>query len=171
MTTSDGFDSLHPDLIKQRKLAHSICREYSRDPSKGNLKKLRQLFAQCGEQVFIEYGFHCDYGDRIHLGDRVYINCKCTFLDGGIISIGHDCLIGPNVQIISVYHDKNAARRLDKVNFAQNVTIGNNVWIGAGAIILPGVSIGHNAIIGAGSIVTKDVSENTTVVGNPAKVI
>lgn len=171
MSLVNAFDSLSPELIKQRKLAQSLCREFARDPSKGNLKKLRQLFASCGEGVFIEYGFHCDYGDRIKLGDRVFINCKCTFLDGGTITIGDDCLIGPNVQILTVSHNKDAEKRLDKLNYAANVTIGNNVWIGAGAIILPGVTLGNNAIIGAGSVVTKDVSENTTVAGNPAKII
>jgi maltose O-acetyltransferase len=166
-----AFDSLAPERVKQRQLAQAICREFARDPSRGNLKKLRQMLARCGEQVFIEYGFHCDYGNYIELGDRVYINCKCTFLDGGKIIIGNDCLIGPNVQLITVFHHKDPAKRLSKTNYVQDIVIGNNVWIGAGAILLPGIRVGDNAIIGAAAVVTKDVAENTTVVGNPARLI
>jgi maltose O-acetyltransferase len=171
MNPAGSFDSLAPHRIKQRRLAQAICREFARDPSKGNLKKLRSLFAKCGEQVFIEYGFHCDYGNFIELGDRVYINCKCTFLDGEKIIIGNDCLIGPNVQLITVFHDKDPVKRLTKTNYAKPIVIGNNVWIGAGAIVLPGVCIGDNAVIGAGSLVTKEVPSNATVAGNPARLI
>ena len=95
----EPFNSLTQELIGQRKKAQAICIEFARDPSKGNLKKLRNLFQHCGEQVFIEYGFHCDYGNKIVIGDRVFINCKATLLDGGKIHIGDDTLIGPNVQI------------------------------------------------------------------------
>ncbi|WP_144393367.1 sugar O-acetyltransferase [Pleionea sediminis] len=166
-----AFNSLTPEFIQQRKTMQAICREFARDPSKGNLKKLKSQFQYCGQGVFIEYGFHCDYGDQISLGDRVYINCKTTILDGGEVSIGDDSLIGPNVQIITVGHSSDPKKRLDKANFCRNVIIGSNVWIGAGAIILPGVRIEDNAIVGAGSVITRDVLSNTTVAGNPARPI
>jgi maltose O-acetyltransferase len=165
------FNSVTPDLINQRQRSHELCRVFSKSPSKGNLKRLKSMFAQCGESVFIEYGFHCDYGRMISLGDRVYINHSCSFLDGGNITIGHDCLIGPKVQLITVSHDTQPAERLNKRNFAADITIGDNVWIGAGAIILPGINIGDGAVIGAGSVVTKDVPSTTLVAGNPAKKI
>ncbi len=130
------------------------------------------MFAQCGEGVIIESGFHCDYGNQITIGDRSFININCTVLDAPIseasITIGDDCLIGPNVQLLAVSHAVNPTQRLNKENFAAQISIGNNVWIGAGVIVLTGVTIGENAIVGAGSIVTKDVTANTVVTGNPA---
>ncbi len=163
------FDSLQPELIQARQRTHEVCRQFARSPSKGNLKRLKALFAQCGEQVFIEAGFHCDYGDKISIGDRVFINVNCTFLDGGSIEIGDDCLIGPGVQLLTVGHDTQAQARLKKANYADDIRIGANVWIGGGAIILPGVRIGDGAVVGAGSVVTKDVESNAKVAGNPAK--
>lgn len=167
---SQAFNSLTPEYRQQRQLAHQRCRTYSRDPSKGHLKQLKQLFSYCGELVVIEPGFHCDYG-KIELGDRVFININNTFLDGGLIKLGNDCLVGPNVQILTVSHSTDPTERLNKSNYAKDVIIGNNVWIGTGAIILPGVAIGDNAVIGAGSVVTKTVKENQIVAGNPAMII
>ena len=165
------FDSLTPELIQQRHQIHTLCQQFSRSPSKGNLNRLKKCFSSCGDSVFIESGFYCDYGDKISLGHRVYININCTFLDGGLITIGNDCLIGPNVQILTINHAVSPEARLDKANFTSPVTIEDNVWIVAGAIILPGVSIGKGAVIGAGSVVTKDVPSNTLFAGNPARYI
>jgi maltose O-acetyltransferase len=177
------FNSITPDLIRQRKFVHELCRQFSRSPSKGNLKRLKSLFHSCGEEVFIEHGFHMDYGDNITLGDRVFINVNCTLIDGkgpeanktdderlthGKISIGNDCLIGPNVQLLAVSHDVEPQRRLAKHNYVDDIIIGNNVWLGGGVIILAGVIIGDNAVIGAGSIVTKNVAEQSFYAGNPA---
>ena len=167
-----SFNSLDKTLLALRKQTGEICRLFNKSPSKGNLKRIKELFAQCGEGVIIESGFHCDYGNQITIGDRSFININCTVLDAPIseasITIGNDCLIGPNVQLLAVSHSVNATQRLNKENFASPITIGNNVWIGAGAIILAGVIIDDNAVVGAGSIVTKDVTANTVVVGNPA---
>lgn len=180
------FNSLTPELIAQRKSVHELCRQFSRSPSKGNLKRLKTLFHSCGEEVFIEHGFHMDYGDNIVIGDRVFINVNCTLIDGkrsaahkaeddiltnGQISIGNDCLIGPNVQLLAVSHDVDPQERLAKHNYVDNITIGNNVWVGAGAIIFSGVTIGDNAVVGAGSVVTKNVDEQSFYGGNPAKKI
>jgi maltose O-acetyltransferase len=163
-----AFNSITPALISQRQKVHELCRVFGKSPSRGNLKKLKSMFSSCGESVFIEYGFHCDYGQMISLGDRVYINHSCSFLDGGRINIGNDCLIGPKVQLITVSHDTQPSERLNKRNFVADINIGDNVWIGAGAIILPGLSIGDGAVIGAGSVVTKDVASSTLFAGNPA---
>ena len=169
------FNSLNKELLAQRKQTGEICRLFNKSPSKGNLKRIKELFLQCGEGAIIEAGFHCDYANQITVGDRTFININCTVLDApiskGAISIGDDCLIGPNVQLLAVSHAVNPAERLKKENFAAPITIGNNVWIGAGAIILAGVTVGDNAVIGAGSIVTKDIVTNTMAAGNPAKKI
>ncbi|MFK3870865.1 sugar O-acetyltransferase [Pseudoalteromonas rhizosphaerae] len=172
MTHLTRFNSLEKPLIEQRKVAHETCRLFAKSPSKGNLKRIKSLFTVCGEGVIIEAGFHCDYGSQMQIGDRTFININCTVLDApiseGAITIGSDCLIGPNVQLLAVSHAVNPAERLNKENFAAPITIGNNVWIGAGVIILAAITIGDNAVIGAGSIVTKNVAANTVVAGNPA---
>jgi maltose O-acetyltransferase len=184
------FNSLSPDLIRQRKSVHEVCRQFGRSPSKGNLKRLKTLFHSCGEEVFIEHGFHMDYGDNITIGDRVFININCTLVDGkgldtnseaikaddkplthGKISIGNDCLIGPNVQLLTISHDVNPNDRLEKHNYVDDIIIGNNVWLGGGVIILAGVIIGDNAVIGAGSVVTKNADEQSFYAGNPARKI
>jgi maltose O-acetyltransferase len=162
------FDSLSPERLQKRKQVHEICRLFSKSPSKGNLKRLKSNFGSCGQDVFIESGFHCDYADQIFLADRVFININCTILDGGEVHIGEDTLIGPNVQILTVSHDINPQERLKKHNYAQDIWIGNNVWIAAGVIILPSVKIGDNSVIGAGSIVSKDVDPDSLYLGNPA---
>ncbi|MCP3850072.1 MAG: sugar O-acetyltransferase [Gammaproteobacteria bacterium] len=165
------FDSLTKERIKQRHKVHEICRQFSRSPSRGNLIRLKELFLSCGEGVFIEQGFYCDYGDKISIGQRSYLNMNCTLLDGGLITIGDDCLIGPNVQILTINHDTSPQKRLSKKSYAEDIHIGNNVWIGAGVIILPGVNISEGAVIGAGSVVTKAVQEKCLYAGNPAKKI
>jgi|TARA_B100001059_G_scaffold225229_1_gene252188 maltose O-acetyltransferase len=166
------FNSITKERLDKRKATHEICRLFNKSPSKGNLKRITGLFANSGSGVIIEAGFHCDYGSQIQIGDRTFININCTVLDApineGAISIGDDCLIGPNVQLLAVSHAINPTERLKKENFTAPITIGNNVWIGAGVIVLAGVTIGDNAVVGAGSVVTKSVAANTVVVGNPA---
>lgn len=169
------FDSLNHDYLARRRHSHEVCRTFNRSPSKGNQKRLQGLFKGCGNEVFIEAGFHCDYGLALSVGNRTFININCTILDApieaGEISIGEDCLIGPNVQLLAVSHHTSALLRLKKGNYCGGITIGDNVWIGAGAIVLAGVCIGDNAIIGAGSVVTKSIVAGKTVAGNPATVI
>ena len=169
------FNSLDKSYLEQRKITHEICRLFAKSPSKGNLKRIKGLFAQCGDGVIIEAGFHFDYGSQVQIGDRTFININCIMLDApineGAISIGDDCLIGPNVQLLTVSHAVNPIERLNKENFTAPITIGNNVWIGAGVIVLAGVTIGENAVLGAGSVVTKNVAANTVVAGNPAQKI
>jgi len=165
------FNSLKPERIQQRKRVHEICRQFSRSPSKGNLKRLKSLFNQVGEGVFIEYGFHCDYGNKISIGDNVYININCTFLDGGYISIGNDCLIAPNVQLLTINHALSPTQRLKKESFIGDITIADNVWLGAGVIVLANIKIDSGAVVGAGSVVTQDIASNGLYLGNPAKKI
>ena len=108
------FNSLSTENRLLREKAKAVCFEFNRTPSKGNLRNLKRLFAACGNQVIIEQGFKCDYGAPIKLGDRVFINSNCTVIDGGGVSIGNDCLIGPNVQLLTINHDLNPTKRLGK---------------------------------------------------------
>ena len=114
--------------------------------------------------------FHCDHGHGIRLGEHVYINAGCTFLDGACITIGDYTLIAPNVQIYTPHHPLDYRERRESKEYSYPVTIGKDCWIGGGAIILPGVTIGDRCIIGAGSVVTRDVPSDSLAVGNPAVV-
>lgn len=115
--------------------------------------------------------FFCDHGHGIELGENVFVNMNCTFLDGGMIKIGDHSLIGPNVQIYTPQHPLNADDRRTGEEHAYPVTIGRDCWIGGGAIICPGVTIGDRCVIGAGSVVTKDIPADSVAVGNPAHII
>jgi maltose O-acetyltransferase len=131
---------------------------------------LRQRMGEVGEGAIIRPPFHCDYGYNIRLGRGVFMNFNGVILDICEVVIGDQTQIGPGVQILTADHPRDAAQRAEGIEFGKPVTIGRNVWIGGGAIILPGVTIGDDAVIGAGSVVTRDVPEGATAVGNPARV-
>ena len=115
--------------------------------------------------------FHCDHGDGIRLGEHVFVNANCTFLDVGYITIGAHTLVGPCVQIYTPHHPVDYIERREPKEYAYPVTIGKDCWIGGGAVICPRVTIGDRCIIGAGSVVTKDIPADSVAVGNPARVI
>lgn len=124
-----------------------------------------------GAGVVIRSPFHCDYGYNIHLEDGVFLNFGCIILDVVAVRIGAGTLIGPGVQILTADHPRDPATRGQMLEFGRPITIGRNVWIGGGALVLPGVTIGDDAIVGAGSVVTGDVPAGSTVVGNPARMV
>ncbi|MEO0765569.1 MAG: sugar O-acetyltransferase [Pseudomonadota bacterium] len=132
---------------------------------------LKALFAATGENCLIEAPFHCSYGINIHLGDAVFVNSGCVILDSAPVHIGDGTLIGTGAQILCADHHRDPVKRRAGIERAVPVSIGSDVWIGAGAIVLPGVTIGDRAIIGAGSIVTKSVESDATVVGNPGRAL
>lgn len=133
---------------------------------------LKDLLGHIGDdEVIINQPFRCDYGKQISVGKRFFANFNFTVLDEAHVSIGDDCFIGPNVSIYTACHSTNPAQRNTRQEWAKPVTIGNNVWIGGSVTILPGVSIGDNVSIGAGSVVVNDIPSNTVAVGNPCKVI
>lgn len=130
---------------------------------------LRERFAAVGEGAVVRPPFHCDYGFNISLGAGAFLNFNCVILDVVAVTIGDGTQIGPAVQILAADHPRDAAQRAAGLEFGRPVTIGRNVWIGAAALILPGVTVGDDAVIGAGSVVTRDVPAGATVVGNPAR--
>jgi maltose O-acetyltransferase len=132
-------------------------------------KLLAERLAAVGEGTVIRPPFYCDYGFNIRLGTDVFLNFNCIILDVVEVTIGDGVQIGPAVQIYSADHPRDPSQRRNGLEFGRPVRIGRNVWVGGGAIILPGVSIGADAVVGAGSIVTHDVPAGATVFGNPAR--
>lgn len=130
---------------------------------------LREMLAEVGEGAYIRPPFHCDYGYNISLGRGVFLNFNCVILDVVKVTIGDRTQIGLGVQILTADHPRDPAQRRAGLEFGRPVTIGADVWIGGGAIVLPGVGIGDGAIVGAGAVVTRDVAAGATVVGNPAR--
>jgi maltose O-acetyltransferase len=132
-------------------------------------KLLRERFGAVGDGAVVRPPFHCDYGFNIRLGAHVFLNYNCVILDVCTVAIGDGTQIGPAVQIYAADHPRDAETRQSGREFGRPVTIGRNVWIGGGAIILPGINIGDDAVIGAGSVVTRDVPAGATAMGNPAR--
>lgn len=131
----------------------------------------RDLIGQLADDAHIKPPIFVDYGEQISIGARTFVNYNLTALDVARITIGADCQIGPNVQLLTPTHPIDPEPRRAKLEAALPISIGDNVWIGGGAIVLPGVSIGDDSIIGAGAVVTKDVPARSVAVGNPARVV
>jgi len=134
-------------------------------------KHLEELLGEVGEGVFIRPPLYVDYGSNIRIGARSFANYGLVALDVAPIVIGEDVQIGPNVQLLTPTHPVEPGPRRDKLEAAKPISIGDNVWIGGGAIVCPGVTIGENTVVGAGAVVVKDLPANVVAVGNPAKVI
>jgi len=161
MVSGLNYNCLDPELRQLRERARLACAKYNTHPSQGNMKHITKLFKAVGSAV-LEPGFQCDYGMNIEVGDNFYANFQCVLLDAASITIGNDVLLGPGVHIYTANHPTEMAQRQQGVCFAQPVNIGNNVWVGGGAKVLPGVRVGDGAIIGANAVVTKDIATNTT---------
>lgn len=171
MLSQQWFNPRDPELTAARVRAKKLCRELNQctpEAFKAAQQIARQLFAKV-QGCYLEPDFYCDYGFNIELGARFYANHHCVMLDAAPIWIGDDVMLGPAVQIYTVTHPLDAALRQSGIEQAKPIQIGHRVWIGGGAIILPGVTIGEDAVIAAGSVVTKDVPAGTVVKGNPAR--
>jgi maltose O-acetyltransferase len=167
------FNPADKELALQRQRAKALCVQMNQQgplPFKAHQQLARQLFGRLGS-CYIEPNFFCDYGYNIELGQNFYANHHCVILDAAKVSIGDDVLLGPGVQIYTVTHPLDAAQRKTGLEQGRAISIGDSVWIGGGAIILPGVQIGKKAVIAAGTVVTKDVPDAVVVAGNPATVI
>jgi maltose O-acetyltransferase len=158
------------DLDRAARLTERFNTSSAEDPE-GRLAALRELLGSLGEEAWVRPPFHCDYGWQTHIGPRSFVNFNAVFLDVARIVIGADVQIGPNVQLLTATHPIEAEPRLAKWEAAKPITIGDNVWLGGGVVVLAGVTIGDNTVVGAGAVVTKDLPANVVAVGNPARVV
>jgi maltose O-acetyltransferase len=140
-------------------------------PAEEHHAMLCELLARVGEGALVRPPFHCDYGYNISLGRDVFLNTGCIILDVAEVSIGDMTQIGPGVQLLAADHPRDPEQRRQRLEFGRPIRVGCNVWIGGGALVMPGVSVGDDAIIGAGAVVTRDVAPGTTVAGNPARLL
>jgi maltose O-acetyltransferase len=173
MLAGELYDPLDPELVHARNHARDLCQALNatREGDQEERRRiLRELFGAGGDSVWMQPPFFCDYGSNIELGERVFFNFNCVVLDVCPIRIGDFTLFGPAVQIYTPMHPFNAELRR-KEEFGRPVTIGSDVWVGGGAIILPGVRIGSRTVVGAGSVVTRDIPEGVFAAGNPCRVI
>ena len=173
MIAGELYDPLDPELVAARARARDLCPTLNATREAEQEKRrriLRELFAAGGDSVWMQPPFFCDYGSNIELGERVFFNFNCVVLDVCPVRIGSFTLFGPGVQVLTPMHPLNAELRRSQ-EFGKPVEIGSDVWVGAGALILPGVRVGSRAVIGAGSVVTRDVPEGVLAAGNPCRVI
>lgn len=184
MLAGELYDCGDPELLSQWHHAKNMIRDYNLVDSENLEEKdriLSELLGGRGKNLWITAPFYADYGNNIFFGDDCEVNMNCVFLDDNLIVIGNHALIAPNVQIYTAFHPTHAADRFGPIkedgSFAfcktqtAPVKIGNDVWIGGGAILMPGVTIGDNTVIGAGSVVTKDIPSDTIAYGNPCRAV
>jgi maltose O-acetyltransferase len=174
MLRGELYNALDPQLCAERQRARLLLKalnDTSDDQQEERDRLIRELIPATGQSIWIEPPFYCDYGSNITLGDKIYFNFNCVILDVVPVSIGSGVLFGPAVQIYTATHPLNAAERRAGLELGRSIEIGEDAWIGGGAIICPGVRIGARSVVGAGSVVTKDVPEGVLVVGNPGVVI
>jgi maltose O-acetyltransferase len=174
MLAGELYLASDPELVAARLRARRLTRLYNAtteaEPDR-RLALLRELFGAVGLPIEVEPPFRCDYGANIIVGDRFYANYDCIILDCAPVTIGRDVKFGPRVQIVTAYHPTDPSVRSSGRELAAPVTIGDNVWVGAGAIINPGVTIGPHSTIGAGSVVTRDVPPHVVAAGVPCRVL
>ena len=161
-------------VFEEQKIARRLTQQLNTvdrsdfDAIKGIIK---QLFGKADDTTFVNPPFYCDYGKHIEVGKNFFANYNCTFLDVGMIRIGDNVQMAPNVAIYTAGHPVHPATRNTMYEYGIDVTIGDNVWLGGNVVVCPGVTIGDNAVIGAGSVVIRDIPAWTVAAGNPCRVI
>jgi maltose O-acetyltransferase len=181
MLAGEFYDSRDTELLAMAHRARALLAEYNGSASTDAARRralLTQLFGDVGEGAWIEPPFYCDYGSHVAIGANSFVNVNCVFLDSATIHIGANALLGPAVQLLTAFHPLRAEERLmppDGIRSpyrtqALPIRIGDNVWIGAGTIVMPGVTIGDGTTIGAGSLVTKDIPASVLAFGQPCRV-
>ena len=175
MLAGQVYSAVDKELLKELIEVHDVIYEYNAlkpSDTEARLAVLKSLLGFIADdQVIINQPFYCDYGKQISVGRRFFANFNLTVLDEAPVKIGDDCFIGPNVSIYTACHNTNPVERNSRKEWAEPVTIGNNVWIGGDVTILPGVTIGDNVTIGAGSVVSRDIPSNVVAAGNPCRVL
>ena len=162
------------EIAAMHQRAVALCASYNATPAadpSGRRTILDELLGALGPDVEVRAPFHCDYGTYIELGARSFVNFGLVVLDAAPVTIGDDVQIGPNVQLLTATHPLDPDLRRARWESADPIAIGDNVWLGGGVIVLPGVTIGADAVVGAGSVVTRPVPAGAVVVGNPARVM
>ncbi|NBE53689.1 sugar O-acetyltransferase [Streptomyces boluensis] len=172
MLAGDLYIADDPEIARRQQHAMRLAARYGTefldDPDKAR-PVLDDLLDEVGEGVEVRPPLYVDYGSNISIGAHTFVNYHLTALDVARITIGEDCLLGPNVQLLTPTHPLEPGPRRDKLEAALPITLGDNVWLGGGVIVCPGVTIGDNSVIGAGSVVTKDIPADVVAVGNPAR--
>lgn len=174
MLAGDLYMAEDPELAAAVTRASRLQKRYGEllpDDPAAALAVLKELLGSVGEDVIIRPPLYVDYGSNISMGARTFVNYGLVALDVTSITIGEDVLFGPNVQLLTATHPLDAQTRRRKWEAGRPIRIGDNAWIGGGAIVLAGVTIGENAVVGAGAVVTRDVPAGALVVGNPARVV
>ncbi|WP_371749604.1 sugar O-acetyltransferase [Streptomyces sp. NBC_01283] len=172
MLAGDLYIADDPEIARRQRLAMRLAARYQEvflKDSGESRSVLAELLGSVGEDVEVRPPLYVDFGSNITIGARTFVNYHLTALDVARITIGEDCQIGPNVQLLTPTHPVEPQPRRDKLEAALPITIGDNVWLGGGVIVCPGVTIGDNSVIGAGAVVTKDVPADVVAVGNPAR--
>ncbi|MEU1305570.1 sugar O-acetyltransferase [Streptomyces shenzhenensis] len=172
MLAGDLYIADDPGIADRQQRAMRLAARYQAafldDPAAARTL-LDELLGFAGEEIEVRPPLYVDYGSNISIGARTFVNYNLTALDVAAITIGEDCQIGPNVQLLTPTHPLEPQPRRDKLEAARPITVGNNVWLGGGVIVCPGVSVGDNSVIGAGAVVTKDIPANVVAVGSPAR--
>ena len=174
MLSGKPYKGFNDELVKERQDTKEVLYDFNLlRPSEIEKRNewIGKLFGRVGKEFYIEPPFRCDYGYNISIGENFYSNYNCTILDCAQVTIGNDVLFGPNVSLFTAGHPIHSVPRNEGIEYAFPITIGNNVWIGGGVIVNPGITIGDNVVIGSGSVVTKDIPPNVIAVGNPCKVL
>jgi acetyltransferase-like isoleucine patch superfamily enzyme len=168
------YQAFTEELSRERQKAKELLWEYNLSPP-GAIEKRKEiitrLLGKVSSNFWIEPPFYCDYGYNITIGENFYANYNCTILDCAQVIIGDNVMCGPNVSLFTAGHPLDFQIRNQGWEYAYPIIIGNNVWLGGGGIVNPGITIGDNAVIGSGSVVTKDIPANSLAVGNPCQVI
>lgn len=167
------YNAMDPELRAMRERVRRLFIEFNQTGPDFERRSalLRQIFDASEHVPFIEPPFYCDYGTSIKFGKNCFMNFDCVILDGAPVEIGDNFMAATKVQLITATHPLGAQTRISGQEYGKPIKIGDNCWLGAGVIVLPGVTIGDNVVVGAGSVVTKDVPDNVVVAGNPARVI
>ena len=172
MIAGELYFSPDPELVADRKFAREQMHLINRE-SEPMIKEqlLKETFGQVAGRIYIEPNVRFDYGYNISVGKNFYANYDCIFLDVCPITFGDNCMLAPNVRLFTASHPLHPVKRNSGLEYGAPITVGDNVWIGGGAVILPGVRLGDNVVVGAGSVVTKSFPDNVVIAGNPARII